>query len=97
MLISIPTDRYPIPGRTMVYDASQTIDLENIPLKGGILLKTLVLSIDPSMRNSMRDPSIKSYSVSHPRIKCHAESAGLIIRESTTRLRSLSENRTRCP
>jgi NADPH-dependent curcumin reductase CurA len=56
----VPTD-YPIPGRTVVYDASQTIDLENVPLRGGILLKTLVLSIDPYLRGRMRDPSIKSY------------------------------------
>ncbi|KAN0091111.1 hypothetical protein V8E55_004677 [Tylopilus felleus] len=56
----IPAD-YPIPGRTVVYDASKTVDLENVPLHGGILLKTLVLSIDPYMRGRMRDPAIKSY------------------------------------
>ncbi|KAF8554168.1 NAD(P)-binding protein [Imleria badia] len=57
----VPTD-YPIPGRTVVYDASQTIDLENVPLHGGILVKTLVLSIDPYLRDRMRDSSIKSHS-----------------------------------
>ncbi|KAF9222038.1 NAD(P)-binding protein [Gyrodon lividus] len=56
----IPTG-YPIPGQTTVYDASQTIDLENAPLNAGFLLKTLVLSIDPYMRGRMRDAS-KSYS-----------------------------------
>ncbi|KAG6372303.1 NAD-P-binding protein [Boletus reticuloceps] len=56
----IPTD-YPVPGRTVVYDTSQTIDLEDVPLRGGILLRTLVLSIDPYLRNRMRDMSIKSY------------------------------------
>lgn len=74
-----PTD-YPIPGRTVVYDAGQTIDLENVPLGGGILLKTLVLSIDPYLRGRMRDSSIKSYSVSH----CHwkpMQSVVLIIRD----------------
>ncbi|KAG8213901.1 hypothetical protein J3R82DRAFT_10646 [Butyriboletus roseoflavus] len=49
---------YPIPGRTVVYDTGQTIDLENVPLRGGILLKTLILSIDPYMRGRMRDPTI---------------------------------------
>jgi len=36
--------------------------LENVPLNGGILIKTLDLSIDPYMRGRMRDPSKKSYS-----------------------------------
>ena len=45
----IPTG-YPIPGKTTVYDASQKIDLETVPLNGGFLLKTLALSIDPFMR-----------------------------------------------
>ncbi|KAF8558790.1 alcohol dehydrogenase [Imleria badia] len=56
----IPTG-YPIPGQTTVYDTTQTIDLENVPLNGGFLLKTLVLSIDPYMRGRMRDASVKSY------------------------------------
>lgn len=55
---------YPEPGKTVVYDTSETIDLENAPLNGGILFKTLVLSVDPYFRGRMRDPSIKSYIVS---------------------------------
>ncbi|KAF8904154.1 hypothetical protein CPB85DRAFT_1538295 [Mucidula mucida] len=43
-------------------DASQTIDLENVPLNGGILVKTLVVSVDPYMQGKMRDASIESYS-----------------------------------
>ncbi|KAG9316551.1 alcohol dehydrogenase [Chiua virens] len=58
----VPTD-YPVPGRTVVYDTTQTIDLENVPLNGGILLKTLVLSIDPYLRGRMRDSTVKSYNV----------------------------------
>ena len=54
---------FPIPGQTTVYDESQTIDLETVPLNGGFLVKTLVLSIDPYMRSKMRDPSIQSYTV----------------------------------
>lgn len=45
---------YPEPGKTTVYDESQTIDIDNIPLHGGFLLKTLVLSIDPYLRGRMR-------------------------------------------
>ncbi|RDX46264.1 NAD(P)-binding protein [Lentinus brumalis] len=56
----IPTG-YPVPGKTLVYDESQTIDLENEPLNGGILVKVLVLSIDPYLRRKMLDPSIPSF------------------------------------
>lgn len=55
---------YPIPGKTTVHDTSQTIDLDNVPLEGGILIKTLVLSIDPYLRGNMRKPEAKSYLVS---------------------------------
>jgi hypothetical protein len=47
----------------IVYDQSPTIDIEHVPLNGGILVKTLVLSIDPYMRGQMRSPGEKSYSV----------------------------------
>jgi len=53
---------YPEPGKTVVYDTSQTIDPDTVLLDGGFLVKVLVLSIDPYMRGRMRDPSIKSYS-----------------------------------
>ena len=45
---------YPVPGKTTVYDESQTIDLDNEPLHGGILIKILVLSIDPYLRHKMQ-------------------------------------------
>ncbi|EPQ52506.1 NAD P-binding protein [Gloeophyllum trabeum ATCC 11539] len=57
----VPTG-YPVPGKTTVYDGSQTIDPDTVPLNGGFLLKTLVLSIDPYMRGKMRDPKVESYS-----------------------------------
>ncbi|TFY56028.1 hypothetical protein EVJ58_g7887 [Rhodofomes roseus] len=56
---------YPIPGKTTVYDDSQTIDIDGVPLNGGFLIKVLVLSIDPYLRGRMRDPSIKSYSIAY--------------------------------
>jgi hypothetical protein len=46
---------YPIPGRTTVYDDTQKIDLD-APLNGGVLLKVLVLSVDPYQRIRMRQP-----------------------------------------
>lgn len=54
-----------MPGKTTVYDESQTIDLDSVPLNGGVLVKTLVLSIDPYLRGRMRSPEKKSYNVCH--------------------------------
>jgi len=50
---------FPIPGEHTVYDTSQTIDLDTVPLKGGVLVKLLYLSIDPYLRFRMRDPKIE--------------------------------------
>ncbi|KAJ7657319.1 hypothetical protein DFH06DRAFT_1197963 [Mycena polygramma] len=57
---SVP-QTYPVPGETTVYDTSQTIDPETVPLNGGFLIKTLVLSVDPYFRGKMRAPEKKSY------------------------------------
>lgn len=59
---------YPEPGKTTVFDESQTIDLEKVDLNGGFLVKMLYLSIDPYFRGRMREPQIESYvasSLSH--------------------------------
>lgn len=54
--------RHRTQGEHLVYEADvETIDLDNVPLNGGVLVKTLYLSVDPYMRNRMRDPSIPSY------------------------------------
>ncbi|KAF8193891.1 alcohol dehydrogenase [Mycena galopus ATCC 62051] len=45
---------YPVPGETTIYDKTQEIDLETVPLNGGFLIKTLVLSVDPYFRRRMR-------------------------------------------
>ncbi|OCH84743.1 NAD-P-binding protein [Obba rivulosa] len=55
----IPTG-YPEPGKTTIYDDSETIDLEKALLNGGFLVKTLVVSIEPVILGRMRDQSIKS-------------------------------------
>ncbi|KAH7105218.1 alcohol dehydrogenase [Auriculariales sp. MPI-PUGE-AT-0066] len=44
---------YPIPGETFATDNSGTIDLDNEALNGGVLLKTLSISIDPYLRGRM--------------------------------------------
>ncbi|KAF7341122.1 NAD(P)-binding protein [Mycena venus] len=52
---------YPIPGETTLYDTTQTIDLDTVPLNGGFLVKTLMLSVDPYFRGKMRSSEKKSY------------------------------------
>ncbi|TBU46930.1 alcohol dehydrogenase [Dichomitus squalens] len=47
---------YPVLDKTLSYDATNTIDLWNVPLNGGTLIKVLVLSIDPFLRNRMDMP-----------------------------------------
>ena len=54
---------YPEPGKTLILDKSETIDLDNVPLNGGVLVKVLVLSIDPYLRELMTED--KSYAVSY--------------------------------
>ncbi|KAF7292632.1 NAD(P)-binding protein [Mycena indigotica] len=54
---------YPIPGETTVYDETEQIDLDTIPLNGGLLAKVLVLSVDPYLRGRMRSPEKKSYNL----------------------------------
>jgi NADPH-dependent curcumin reductase CurA len=61
VLAKYPTG-HPIPGEDLVYDNSQTIDLDNVPLNGGFLTKTLYISPEPYLRERMRDCSIDSYS-----------------------------------
>ena len=55
---------FPDPEKTVKYDTSNTIDLDNVPLNGGFLIKTLILSMDPYLRGRMREPGPqKSYVV----------------------------------
>ncbi|KAK7000576.1 NAD(P)-binding protein [Favolaschia claudopus] len=53
VLFNSHPESYPTPGETTVYDTTKTIDLQSVPLNGGFLIKTLVLSIDPFLRYRM--------------------------------------------
>ena len=59
-------------GKTLVYDDTPTIDLDTVSLDGGILLKMLVLSVDPYLRRRMvpnvADFIIVSAAQMHPNI-----------------------------
>jgi hypothetical protein len=57
------------PGKTLVYEASSVIDLENAPLNGGFLLKTLVLCIDFYMLPRMLKDSYFGQVRLGPRLK----------------------------
>ncbi len=61
-----PNLGYPVLGQDLVYDTSQSIDLEDAPLGGGVLIKTLDLSVDPYMRQRMRPVEIPSYLPAFP-------------------------------
>ncbi|KAJ6475693.1 hypothetical protein C8R47DRAFT_1220531 [Mycena vitilis] len=61
-----PGTGFPIPGEHVVFDRSHSIDLDAVPLNGGFLTKTLMLSPEPFMRERMRDPSVNSYSTLFP-------------------------------
>ncbi|KAF9474409.1 NAD(P)-binding protein [Pholiota conissans] len=66
VLFAAAPEGYPEPGKHIVYDTSKTLDLETVPLNGGILIKTLELSIDPYMRGQMREAHIPSYMPAFP-------------------------------
>ena len=65
LLFGTTSPGYPEPGKTVVLDQSQTIDIDKEPLNGGVLVKLLVLSVDPYLRGMMDKES--SYGVSN----CH--------------------------
>ncbi|KIP01974.1 hypothetical protein PHLGIDRAFT_112558 [Phlebiopsis gigantea 11061_1 CR5-6] len=76
---------YPEPGKTTVYDESETIDPETVPLNGGFIVKTLVLSVDPYLRGKMREASAKSYSASFEKGKpLYNYGVGVVLRSENS-------------
>ncbi|CAH7676385.1 hypothetical protein BY996DRAFT_4574814 [Phakopsora pachyrhizi] len=59
--VSPPKGGYPVEGQHLRYYDSEQIDIETVDLRGGVLLRNLVVSIDPYQRGRMREPEIKSY------------------------------------
>jgi NADPH-dependent curcumin reductase CurA len=51
------------PKEYIEIDTSEQIDTNTVPLNGGVLLKTLTLSIDPYQKERMRDEEEESYMV----------------------------------
>ena len=52
-----PVDKI-VPGVTTKY-VEDEIDLQTVPLNGGVLIKVIALSSDPYMRYRMREPESK--------------------------------------
>lgn len=59
---SPPTGGYPVEGQHLVYSESNEIDIDNVDIKDGVLVRNKVVSIDPYQRGRMRAPEIQSYS-----------------------------------
>ncbi len=53
----------PEADQTAMYDERDPIDLDAVPLSGGVLVKALALSIDPYLRGLMREPDVSLYGV----------------------------------
>ncbi|KAE9408372.1 NAD(P)-binding protein [Gymnopus androsaceus JB14] len=76
---------YPVPGRTTIYDDSQSIDIDTVPLNGSILIKVLVLSIDPYLRGKMRSAEVESYSPAfHLNEPLYNHGVGVILRSESS-------------
>lgn len=56
---------FQVPGVHTKYVEEQ-LDLDTVPLNGGILIKTLAVSSDPYIRLRMRDPADKSKAIIFP-------------------------------
>ncbi|CAF0910026.1 unnamed protein product [Rotaria sordida] len=52
---------YPENDKHIKYITDRTIDIDTVDTQGGIVVKNLVVSIDPYMRARMREPETKSY------------------------------------
>ncbi|KAI0342484.1 alcohol dehydrogenase [Trametopsis cervina] len=59
--VSEPANGAPIDANAHFKVINRDIDLENIPLCGGVLVKTLVVSSDPYLRYRFRDPAIQLF------------------------------------
>jgi NADPH-dependent curcumin reductase CurA len=58
VLFNEPPSTVIVPGKHLVYETS-SIDVNSVPLNGGVLAKTRVLSPDPYMRGKLRQRDAK--------------------------------------
>lgn len=53
VILSSRPDGFPIPGEHLIVTNDATIDLDSVALDGGLLVKTIALSVDPYYRLKM--------------------------------------------
>ncbi|KAG9316282.1 alcohol dehydrogenase [Chiua virens] len=80
LLKEFPTG-LPVPGQTTVFDSSQTIDPDNVPLNGGVLLKTLVLSLEPYVFARMKPFMPNRHRIGEP---LEAYGIGVVLRSENS-------------
>ncbi|KAJ6533898.1 hypothetical protein DFH09DRAFT_1369943 [Mycena vulgaris] len=78
VLFNAVPEAYPVPGKTTVYDTTQSIDLDAVPLNGGFLVKVLILSVDPYMRALLRARRQLLRAGVHPRLM--SSGIGIVLR-----------------
>ncbi|KAF6748879.1 alcohol dehydrogenase [Ephemerocybe angulata] len=64
--IAVPSGAVPEPGKTLAYTNVDTINLETIPLNGGILVKAVIASPDPGQRAMMTPETPESKESMYP-------------------------------
>ncbi|KAF5355435.1 hypothetical protein D9758_006427 [Tetrapyrgos nigripes] len=57
VLFNQPLAGLPEPGKTTIYDTSNIIDLDMVPLNGGVLVKVLSISVEPLTAGLMMGPN----------------------------------------
>jgi len=75
-----PPDGYPEPGKHLIYEDYGSIDLENVSLGGGLLVKALALSIDPYQRGRMAGTYERSFEAGKPML---GYGVGVVIRSES--------------
>ncbi|KAH9918913.1 NAD(P)-binding protein [Epithele typhae] len=75
-----PGKAFVVPGKTVVYDESETIDVDTVPLDGGVLLKMLYLSIDPYLRRLMLPTEERKAHSGVPPVRIANWAVGVVVR-----------------
>ncbi|KAF9530259.1 alcohol dehydrogenase [Crepidotus variabilis] len=91
VILNAYAEGFPEPGKTIIYDDASIIDLDNVPLEGGVLIKTLELSVDPYFRNRMNPPpppgqgTANGFTLGQP---LHGGGVAVVLRSEDDRLKA---------
>lgn len=59
--VAVPPSHTEVEPEVHLKVVDEEIDLDNVPLNGGVLIKTLIMSSDPYVRYRLRDPSVEMF------------------------------------